>query len=341
VATVDGKQLKKASEWVLEAPGALGESPHGGSDVEPFMEYRMRTIFRIAILLVSLAPVTWTNALADTLEKVALNKTIHLGYRTNSIPFSYLDKTEVPIGYAVDICKVFVAAIAKELKAQVQVTWVPVGPNERSTALSDGLVDVDCADSTVTNQSQQTNAFTIPIFVAATRILVQGSNSFDLTRSSDKTIVTTSQSGNEAMLRYVLGQTGSANKMLVVRTPKAALEALRRGTAQALFADDATLFGIRIAQEDANVQVLSKAYSMRPKAIAFRKDDARLRHLLHREMRNLIAGGEIARMHESWFNSILPGSKVNLQFPVSYLLRETWKTPSDQFVDHAFGHMPD
>jgi ABC-type amino acid transport substrate-binding protein len=285
--------------------------------------------------------VAFGGAQADTIDKLRVSKTLHLGYRTNSIPFSYVEGSE-PVGYAADVCRHFAAALTRELKLPLQITWLPIGPNERTSALVDGLIDIDCADSVVTNQSLKDLSFTIPIFIAATRLLVPGPiETTDLGRFRGKKVVTTSQSGNEAMLRHVLGQTGVSAEVVVTRTSKAALEALKKGQAQALFADDATLFAIRLNSASAGYSVLPKVYSMRPKAIAFRKDEPRLGSILSREMRALITSGALARSHDQWLNSALPGSGVNLGVPVGYLLRETWKNPSNSFVDHAYGHFPD
>jgi glutamate/aspartate transport system substrate-binding protein len=299
-----------------------------------------RAFARIA-LVVALAAACGAAA-ADTLDKLQVSKTLHLGFRPASVPFSFADKSGEPAGLAVDLCRHFAAALSRELKLPLQLAWVPVGPNERNAALADGLIDIDCADSTVTNQSMQEVGFTYPIFVAATRLLVPGvQEGTDLGRFFGKKLVTTSQSGNEAMLRHVLGQTGVKAEVIVARTPKAALEVLKKEQAQALFADDATLFALRLAMPEGGYTVLPKAYSLRPKALTYRKDEPRLRAILAREMRGLITGGTLAKWHEQWLNAPLPGSGINLGVPISYLLRESWKNPSDHYVDHAYGHLPD
>lgn len=281
-------------------------------------------------------------ATADTLDKLQISRKIHLGHRTASVPFSFTNKAGEPAGLAVDLCKHFAAALARELKLPLQIVWVPVGPNERNAALADGLIDIDCADSTVSNQSQKEVGLTIPVFIAATRLLVPGAvEGTDLGRFQSRKVVTTSQSGNEAMLRYVLGQTGVNADVVVARTPRAALDVLRKGEAQALFADDASLFAIRLSASAQRYTVIPKAYSMRAKALAFRADEPRLRAVLSHEMRALIRSGTLTRWHEQWLNAPLPDSGINLGVPVSYLLRETWKSPSDSFVDPTFGHLPD
>lgn len=279
---------------------------------------------------------------ADTLDKLQVSRAIYLGHRSASVPFSFLSKSCEPAGLAVELCKHFALALSRELKLPLQMVWVPVGPNERNSALTDGLIDIDCADSTVSNQSLSEVGLTIPLFIAATRLMVPGAaEGTDLGRFYGKKVVTTSQSGNEAMLRYVLGQTGVNATVVLARTPKAAMELLRKGEAQALFADDATLFAIKLSAASETYSIVPKVYSMRAKAVAFRKEEPKLRALLSREMRALIKDGTLARWHEQWLNSPLPDQQVNLGVPISYLLRETWKNPSDSFVDQAFGHLPD
>src|SRR5580765_5572226 len=42
--------------------------------------------------------------LTGTLKKIKETGTINIGYRDSSIPFSYLDDNQKPIGFAIDIC---------------------------------------------------------------------------------------------------------------------------------------------------------------------------------------------------------------------------------------------
>src|SRR6267378_6657205 len=54
--------------------------------------------------------------LAGTLKNIKETGAITLGHRDSSIPFSYLDDNQKPIGYAMDICYKIVDAVKKELK---------------------------------------------------------------------------------------------------------------------------------------------------------------------------------------------------------------------------------
>ena len=53
-----------------------------------------------------------TTAFAEgTLDKIRASGTITLGHRDASIPFSYLDDKQQPIGYAMDLCLKVVDAV--------------------------------------------------------------------------------------------------------------------------------------------------------------------------------------------------------------------------------------
>ena len=42
--------------------------------------------------------------LTGTLKKIKDTNTITIGYRESSVPFSYLDDNQKPVGFAMDIC---------------------------------------------------------------------------------------------------------------------------------------------------------------------------------------------------------------------------------------------
>ena len=54
--------------------------------------------------------------LTGTLKNIKETGAITLGFRDSSIPFSYLDDNQKPVGFAMDICYKIVDAVKKELK---------------------------------------------------------------------------------------------------------------------------------------------------------------------------------------------------------------------------------
>src|ERR1700759_1570627 len=80
--------------------------------------------------------------LTGTLKNIKDTGAITLGFRDSSIPFSYLDDNQKPIGYAMDICMKIVDAVKKELKLdKLEVKLNPVTSATRIPLMANGTVD--------------------------------------------------------------------------------------------------------------------------------------------------------------------------------------------------------
>ena len=83
--------------------------------------------------------------LTGTLKNIKDTGAITLGFRDSSIPFSYLDDNQKPIGYAMDICYKIVDAVKKELKLdKLEVKLNPVTSSTRIPLLANGTIDLEC-----------------------------------------------------------------------------------------------------------------------------------------------------------------------------------------------------
>src|SRR6201747_1877538 len=83
--------------------------------------------------------------LTGTLKNIKETGAITLGYRESSIPFSYLDDSQKPIGYAMDICLEIVEAVKKELKLEkLEVKLNPVSSSARIPLMANGTIDLEC-----------------------------------------------------------------------------------------------------------------------------------------------------------------------------------------------------
>src|SRR5258708_16427580 len=86
--------------------------------------------------------------LTGTLKKVKETGTITIGYRDSSIPFSYLDDNQKPIGFAIDICTKIVDAVKKELRLdKLEVEFNPVTSSTRIPLLPNGTIDLECGST--------------------------------------------------------------------------------------------------------------------------------------------------------------------------------------------------
>src|SRR3974390_182443 len=83
--------------------------------------------------------------LTGTLKNIKDTGAITLGFRDSSIPFSYLDDNQKPVGFAMDICYKVVDAIKSELKLdKLEVKLNPVTSPTRIPLLANGTIDLEC-----------------------------------------------------------------------------------------------------------------------------------------------------------------------------------------------------
>src|SRR5215212_11882863 len=87
--------------------------------------------------------------LTGTLKSIKENGAITLGHRDSSIPFSYLDDNQKPIGFAMEICYKIVEEVKKELKLdKLEVKLNPVTSATRIPLMANGTVDLECGSTT-------------------------------------------------------------------------------------------------------------------------------------------------------------------------------------------------
>ena len=121
--------------------------------------------------------------LTGTLKNIKETGTITLGFRDSSIPFSYLDNSQKPIGFAMDICYRIVDAVKKELKLdKLDVKLNPVTSSTRIPLLANGTIDLECGSTTNNAEREKQVAFTNTHFLPASRFVSKKSakiNSID------------------------------------------------------------------------------------------------------------------------------------------------------------------
>jgi len=90
-------------------------------------------ILAAALVLPAAAQDANVAALSGTLKKIKDTGTITLGYRESSLPFSYLNKRQQPIGYSIDLCREIVEEAATELDGMnIKIALAPVTAADRA-----------------------------------------------------------------------------------------------------------------------------------------------------------------------------------------------------------------
>src|SRR5688572_28687219 len=109
---------------------------------------------------------------SGTLKKIRDSNSITIGHRDASIPFSYYDDKQQPVGYAIDLCLRIVDAIKTELKMpKLEVKYQLVTSANRIPLIANGTVDLECGSTTNNISRQEQVAFATTHFVTANRFV--------------------------------------------------------------------------------------------------------------------------------------------------------------------------
>src|SRR6476660_2030569 len=106
---------------------------------------KRKTMIGYALVARLSAAPAMAQELTGTLKNIKDTGAITLSFRDSSIPFSYLDDNQKPIGFAMDICYKIVDAVKKELKLdKLEVKLNPVSSSTRIPLLANGTIDLEC-----------------------------------------------------------------------------------------------------------------------------------------------------------------------------------------------------
>jgi len=261
--------------------------------------------------------------LTGTLAKVRSSGTIALGYRDASIPFSYLNARNQPIGYSIELCKALVSSIEDAVNKSLTIRWVPVTSDNRIDAVVSGNVDLECGSTTSNLERQQRVAFSPIIFVAGTKVMVKrGSPIRSFRDLAGKKVAVTAGTTNEKALRDLDARFKLGIQLQVVPDHAQGFALVASGRSDAFATDDVLLYGLiaENAGKGGQYDVVGDYLSYDPYGIMFRKDDPQLAQVVKSTFEELAVDGEITRQYKRWFLRPLP-SGVSLNLPMSQQLK--------------------
>ena len=271
--------------------------------------------------------------LTGTLKNIKDTGAITLGFRDSSIPFSYLDDNQRPVGFAMDICYKVVDAIKSELKLdKLEVKLNPVTSSTRIPLLANGTIDLECGSTTNNAERQKQVSFTNTHYLTASRFVSKKANKLDMIDDlKGKSVVSTAGTTNikqltEANAARNLGITiipakDHAEAFLMVETDRAA----------AFVMDDILLASLVAGSKDPSAYAISKdAFSKpEPYGIMLRKDDPAFKKVVDGATAKLYTSGEGLKLYDKWFTQKIPPKGLNLNTPIGPELKAEFAKPSD------------
>lgn len=288
----------------------------------------------LAVLLVLGASLPGAHAqgvTTQTLDKIREYGAIYVGHRESSPPFSYMVGNEV-IGYSKDVCDRIVVAVKDKLgDPNLKVVLVPVTSSSRLLMLLTGVIDLECGLTTNTRIRQQLVAFSYTTFVSSVKAVVRKDVGIQRIADLDgKVVVTTAGTTTERLVKTVLSARKLTARAKNARTHAESLSWVVSRQADAFVLDDAILAGFMANSPDADkLKVLEENFGFEPYGIGLRKDDAEFKKLVDETLASMMKNGEMEKLYGKWFLSPIPPNNINLQIPMSDMLRELLRNPSD------------
>jgi glutamate/aspartate transport system substrate-binding protein len=270
---------------------------------------RRRIVFAAApiLILAALANAQESanvGALSGTLKKVKDTGTITLGYRESSLPFSYLNRRQQPIGYSIDLCREIVEDVSTELDGmEINITFAPVTPANRLQKVASGEIDLECGSTTGNVQRRKEVAFSPIFFVAGTKLMVPKSSSVRSYRDlAGKTAVVTAGTTNEAALRTLSDKQKLGITIITTPDHAQSLEMLASGKADAFATDDVLLYGfIATAKNASDMKVVGEYLSYDPYGLVYRRDDPAFASVVERTFTRMAGERRLAELYNKWF----------------------------------------
>jgi ABC-type amino acid transport substrate-binding protein len=288
-------------------------------------------LFAVYSALCALPP-----ASAGQLDTIRETRSITIAHRDASIPFSYLDDQKRPIGYAMDLCLKIVTALERELKIPtLQVKFLPVTSASRIPSIAQGKAAMECGSTTNTLERRKLVDYTIAHFISSARFLVRNDSGIDkLEDLSGKTVTSTKGTTNIKTLERIDAERLLKLKIIEAQDHAEAFGMVASKKADAFAMDDVLLFGLRANSATPEAfQVIGKPMTIEPYAIMLPKGDAAFKKVVDAEMRRIILSGEINAIYRKWFEQPIAPKGINLALPMPYMLRDSFKYPSDKVAD--------
>jgi glutamate/aspartate transport system substrate-binding protein len=288
----------------------------------------------ITLILAALALSVAAPAAAQegTLKKIKDSGSITIGHRDGSIPFSYYDDQQKPVGYAVDLCLRIVDAVKAELKMpRLDVKYQLVTSANRIPLMANGTIDLECGSTTNNLARQEQVWFTITHFVTANRwVAKKSSNIKSLADLKGKTIVSTAGTTNIKQMTEINAAQNLGMNIISANGHPEAFQMVETGRAVAFAMDDILLYSLAAqSRNPSDYAISTEATSVEPYGIMLRKDDVAFKKVVNAAMTNLYKSGQINPIYEKWFLKPIPPKGINLNIPMSDQFKKVVANPTD------------
>lgn len=266
----------------------------------------MRVKLAIILLIVLFASPIAAQELTGTLQQIKKAGQIRIGYRVSEPPMSFLDKDGNPTGYSIDLCKCIVTEIENKIGADVKVKYVPVTAEGRFKALVDNKIDILCGATTKTLSRSELVDFTQLTFVTGASLMtLKDDKGRDSAGFDGKKIGVVKDTTTAVVLKKLIRETSTDAEVVLFKSAKESLDALRKKKIDAFSSDQVVLIGIASKAHDRmNFVIDPNVFSFEPFALAIRRNDSDFRLTANRVISDLYRSKKILEIYDKWIGKV-------------------------------------
>jgi glutamate/aspartate transport system substrate-binding protein len=284
-----------------------------------------------SLLATAASAQTSSEGLSPTLDNIKKTHVVRLGYRESSPPFSFLDQSNRPIGYSLELCEAIVEEIGVEVDdANLKIEHVKVTSDDRIPAVTQNKIDLECGSTTANAERARQVAFSPLMFVAGTKLMMPKASAISAPADlKGKTVVVTKGTTNEQAMHNVDKKFSLGLNIVTAADHEQSYQTLVDGKADAFATDDILLYGLiaRHKSQD-KFKVVGEYLSYDPYGIMFRKGEPQLTAVVERAFRKLGSNRDLIPLYNKWFVGRLPtGEKLGVS--ISPQLEEAFKAMDD------------
>ncbi len=296
---------------------------------------------RIALSIISLAALASFGAAAQegTLKKIKDSGAITIGHRDASVPLSYYDDKQQPIGYAMDLCAKIVDAVKADLKMPaIKVNYQLVTSANRIPLMANGTIDLECGSTTNNVARQEQVWFTMTHFVTANRwVAKKSANIHSLADLKGKTIVSTAGTTNIKQITEINAAQNLGMNIISANGHPEAFQMVETGRAVAFVMDDIILAGLAAQSRTPGDYAISEVgLSVEPYGIMLRKDDKAFKAVADKAMTEVYKSGQINAIWDKWFTKPVPPKGINMNLPMTAAFKKVVAKPTDSGDPKAY-----
>ncbi|WP_454687969.1 amino acid ABC transporter substrate-binding protein [Achromobacter aloeverae] len=238
------------------------------------------------------------------MSRIKANGEVVIGYRQSSIPFSYLDSNQKPVGYTIDLCMAVVENLKRQLGGKdLKVRFVPVDLTTIIPLLQNGTIDMECGSTVHTVKRAAQVDFSLVTMAAADQLLVKSDSKVQQIEDlNGQALAVIAGSTNAALAQSLNNQHKLGIRLVFVKDQAEGFLAVSTGRAQAYMTDNVILHGLqKRASDPAQFRVVGRDLSYLPYGIVLAPNNSSLGSVVDATLSGMYSSGAAKALYTKWF----------------------------------------